>query len=333
MKRFLTYVAYLLAALVVLAAGAFFWFHHKAIGRYEKAWTSHTVDFPIPFPLSEDDLAMLRTERVASGASVADPLAGVDLEAAARDHAVARGKYLVESRVACYECHGKDFGGAAVIDSPLIGTWVAPNLTTGKGSVTSGFTPADWDRAVRHGIRHNGMSSSMPSEEFVNLADHELSDVVSYIRSMPPVDRDLGGVVVGPLFSYLAVTDPKIFVAYTLDHNAPHRVEPPNRPGSAEAGEHIVQVCRGCHGPTLSGGQVAGDPNMPTVANITPHESGLKGWTEADFFRALREGKRRDGTAISTAMPWQAYGNMSDDDIKAVWTYLKTVSPVAKGNH
>ncbi|MEO8484288.1 MAG: hypothetical protein ABI634_18915 [Acidobacteriota bacterium] len=42
---------------------------------------------------------------------------------------------------------------------------------------------------------------------------------------------------------------------------------------------------------------------MPIVANITPHETGLKGWTEADFFRALREGKRKDGTDILTAMP------------------------------
>lgn len=332
MKRFFKYVAFTLLTLVVVATGVLFWLHHKAVGRYEKTWTSHTVDFPIPFPLTEDDLAMLRTERVASGASIADPLAGVDLQAAARDHAVERGKYLVESRVGCNGCHGKDFGGAAVIDSAIVGTWVAPNLTTGKGSVTLNFTPADWDRAVRHGIRHNGMSSSMPSEEFLNLADHELSDIVAYIRSRPPVDRDLGGVVIGPLFSYLVASDPKILVAYTIDHNTPHRQEPPSGPASVEAGEHIVQVCRSCHGPTLSGGKVAGDPNMPIVANITPHETGLKGWTEADFFRALREGKRKDGTAIATAMPWQAYGNMSDDDIKSVWAYLKTVSPVPAGN-
>ena len=72
---------------------------------------------------------------------------------------------------------------------------------------------------------------------------------------------------------------------------------------------------------------------MPIVANLTPHETGLKGWTEADFIRALREGKRKDGTDILPAMPWKAYGQMKDVEIKALWAYLQTVPPAAKGNH
>ena len=93
-----------------------------------------------------------------------------------------------------------------------------------------------------------------------------------------------------------------------------------------------MQVCRGCHGEQLSGGKVAGDPNMPIVANLTPHETGLKGWTESDFIRALREGKRKDGTEILPQMPWKAYGQMSDVELKAIWAYLQTVPPVEKGN-
>jgi cytochrome c553 len=100
-----------------------------------------------------------------------------------------------------------------------------------------------------------------------------------------------------------------------------------------ELGQHIAQVCRGCHGPHLSGGKLDGDPDMPLVANITPHETGLKSWSEGDFIRALREGKRKDGTAINKAMPWQAYGQMSDTELKAVWAYLQTVPPLEKGNH
>ena len=76
-----------------------------------------------------------------------------------------------------------------------------------------------------------------------------------------------------------------------------------------------------------------GDPDMPIVANITPHETGLKGWSENDFIRALREGKRKDGTAIDNAMPWKVYGQMTDTEIKAVWAYLQTVPPLEKGNH
>jgi len=173
----------------------------------------------------------------------------------------------------------------------------------------------------------------MPSEEFVNLTDHELSDIVAYIRSMLAVNRDMGAVKLGPLFSFMIATDPKALVAFRIDHDAPHVVEPPVEAPSVQLGQHIVQVCRGCHGPQLSGGKLAGDPNMPIVANLTPHETGLRSWSESDFFRALREGKRRDGTAISKMMPWEAYGQMTDTELKAVWAYLQTVPAVAKGNH
>ncbi|MFA6986256.1 MAG: cytochrome c, partial [Arenimonas sp.] len=55
----------------------------------------------------------------------------------------------------------------------------------------------------------------------------------------------------------------------------------------------------------------------------------LGGWQEADFFRALREGKRPDGSAIDPFMPWQAFAKMSDDEIASLWAYLQTVPPVA----
>jgi hypothetical protein len=111
-----------------------------------------------------------------------------------------------------------------------------------------------------------------------------------------------------------------------------HVEEPPVLAPSVEMGQHIVQVCRGCHGPALSGGTRAGDPDVPVVANITPHETGLKSWSESDFIRALREGKRKDGTAISKRMPWQAYGQISDTELKAVWAHLQIVPRREKGN-
>jgi len=46
----------------------------------------------------------------------------------------------------------------------------------------------------------------------------------------------------------------------------------------------------------------------------------------------LREGKRKDGTAINEAMPWKAYGQMGDAELKAIYAYLRTVPPLAKGN-
>jgi mono/diheme cytochrome c family protein len=333
MRRALKYAAWGLAAILVLALGAYFWAYRTANARYEKQWTIHKADFGIPFPLSSSELAAIRADRVAAGAAATDPLAGVDLQTVALERAVARGGHIVQSRASCDNCHGSDFGGAAVVDIVLVAHWVAPNLTTGEGSVTRTFTANDWDRAVRHGVRRNGQTSSMPATDFANLSDHELSDIVAYIRSKPPVNRDMGAVKFGPMFSFLIATDPKALSAFVIDHDKPHSVEPPADAPSVELGEHIVQVCRGCHGPQLSGGKLAGDPDMPIVANLTPHVTGLKSWSESDFIHALRDGKRKDGTAISEMMPWKTYGQMSDTELKATWTYLQTVPPLEKGNH
>jgi mono/diheme cytochrome c family protein len=188
------YTAWLVVAVVALALGAWLWAYQVALGRYEKQWSVHAADFPIPFPLSEEALSVLRQDAIAAGADANDPLAGVDLEAIALERAIDNGRRLVESRTTCHACHGSDFGGATVVDLAIVGRWVAPNLTSGEGSVTAGFTANDWDRAVRHAVRRNGQTSTMPSHEYVNLSDHELSDTVAYIRSMPPVDRDLGAV-------------------------------------------------------------------------------------------------------------------------------------------
>jgi len=332
-KRILRYAAWALAAVLAVALGACFWAYQVATSRYETKWTIHAADFPIPFPLRDEELAALRAERIAAGALPADPLAGVNLQALALERAVRRGQHLVESRAGCKECHGRDLGGATIIDAALVGHWIAPNITTGDGSVTKGFTASDWDRAVRHGVRHNGRTSSMPVVEFVNLSDRELSDIVAYIGSQPPVNRNMGAVRLGPVFAFLIATDPKALGAFTIDHDKAHALEPPPEVASVELGRHIVQVCRGCHGENLSGGKLAGDPDMPIVANLTPHETGLKGWTEADFLRAIREGKRKDGTDISRMMPWQAYGRMTDTELKAIWVYLQTVPPREKGNH
>ena len=74
MKKFLKYSAWGLAAIVVLALAAWFWADQVATSRYEKQWTVHKADFPIPFPLRDDELEALRVERILAGAPATDPL-------------------------------------------------------------------------------------------------------------------------------------------------------------------------------------------------------------------------------------------------------------------
>ena len=88
-----------------------------ATGRYEKQWTVHKADFPIPFPLRDDEVAALRAERILAGASARRPAGGRGPPgggAGARDPAGAGTS--CDSRTGCNGCHGNDFGGAAIID-------------------------------------------------------------------------------------------------------------------------------------------------------------------------------------------------------------------------
>jgi cytochrome c553 len=87
-----------------------------------------------------------------------------------------------------------------------------------------------------------------------------------------------------------------------------------------EYGRYLATIggCRACHGAAL-----AGDAN-PDAPDITVGR--LAGWSEADFFRSLREGRRPDGTAIDPEkMPWLRSGLMTDDEIRAVWAYMRSV--------
>ena len=314
MGRLARIVGRILLLVLALAVVAGAWAYTTSMGRYTKKWTAHGDSFPIPFP--------------APGQSVAD--------SAARADAIARGEALLASRTPCASCHGADFGGMVVVgkspvEAALVGYWAAPNLTAGKGSVTRGFSAHDWDLAVRHGIRRDGQTSSMPSDEFVKLSDHELSDIVSAIQARPPVDRDLGKIRLGVVFSFLVATDRDMLAAYKIDHAKAHPVEPPTADDPIALGSHIAQSCTGCHRANYAGGKLQGDPNMPVVANLTPDASGLKGWSEGDFLRAMHEGTRPDGTKIDEMMPWRVYGKMSDPELKAVWAFLRTLPPVPKG--
>src|SRR5438034_7471077 len=121
MKKVLKYTAWVLAAIVVLAVAACLWAYQVATSRYQKEWTVHKADFPIPFPLRDDELAALRADRIAAGASANDPLAGVDLQAVALERAIQRGRHIVDSRTSCNGCHGNDFGGGTIIDAAFVG--------------------------------------------------------------------------------------------------------------------------------------------------------------------------------------------------------------------
>jgi mono/diheme cytochrome c family protein len=66
-------------------------------------------------------------------------------------------------------------------------------------------------------------------------------------------------------------------------------------------------------------------------ANLTPDSTGIGSWTEEQFFKAIREGKYKglDNTRpLLPPMPWQEYRKASDEDLRAVFAYLKSNKPI-----
>ncbi len=77
----------------------------------------------------------------------------------------------------------------------------------------------------------------------------------------------------------------------------------------------------------------AGPWGVSYAANLTPDQNtGLGIWTEDLFVRALRTGKHMgSGRAIAPPMPWAALGTATDEDLQAIYAYLRTIPPVV--NH
>jgi mono/diheme cytochrome c family protein len=351
-KKFGTGLGALLGLVVVGGGGVYAWAGSAADAYFARTYDAPAHDIPIPFPLSEAEIAALRAERTAStppegapptdgtlrpadGAPPVDALAGVDLDAIATERAIARGKHLVGARYGCVECHGADFGGGTMIDDPAMGTILGKNMTSGKGSAVAAYTAADWDRKVRHGIAPSGRSGPMPSRDYVNMSDRELSDIVAYIRSVPPVDRVVPEPTLGPVGRVLVATGTLKSAADEIGaQRMEHPLDPPAAEVSVAFGAHLLHVCTGCHRPNLEGGPIAGGPpDWLPASNLTPGPEGLAGWTEADFVKVMREGLKRDGSPVGAPMSMMnKYGQaMTDTELSAMWVALQATPPVPDG--
>ena len=251
---------------------------------------------------------------------------------AADSATLARGAHLT-SIVTCRLCHGADLGGAVYSEDAMLGTIAGPNLTRGRGGMGDSLTAADVVRAVRRGVHRDGTSLIvMPSEVFVRLSEPDLAAIVAYLQHLPPVDRVVPASRFGPLGrALLAAGKLNILVA---DKTPALPLAPGVTPGpTSEYGRYLADVsgCHGCHGFGLSGGRVAGPPGLPPASNLTP-AGNVARWSEADFARALREGRRPDGRALNEFMPWRSYAAMTDDEVRALWLYLRGVPPKPFGN-
>src|SRR5512139_243314 len=241
---------------------------------------------------------------------------------------IARGKQWVTSGV-CMYCHGSDLAGTAFLDDPMLGVIPAPNLTSGAGGTGSEFTDDDWVRAIRYGINPGGKSLIiMPSRHFYDFSNSNLGDIIAYLKSLPPVDKawpepgftSLGKILVGAGLLGDAIEAEKI------DHSAV-RPSAPVAGLTTAYGDYLTTVsgCRMCHGEDLTGDLNPPNPAAPPVPGLVAG-SEVAFWSEADFIKTIRTGVAPSGHPLTEFMPWKEFKNMSDDQLKAIWLYLDSLS-------
>jgi mono/diheme cytochrome c family protein len=243
---------------------------------------------------------------------------------------IARGKHLSESLGGCDSCHGSDLGGKPGEAMGPLGLLHYPNLTRGKGGVGARYSDGELARLVRHGIKANGKGIRfMPSQDMHWWPEQDLVAIVSYVRSVPNVDRTLpDDSHIGVLGKLLDRLDQlPLDVARRIDHHAPPPKVPAPAP-TAAYGKYLAMPCSGCHGPGLSGGKIPGaPPDLPVPTNITPHATGIKHYTEADFMKLVNTGIKPNGKKLDPFMPLPTLTAMNDVEKKALWAYLSTLPP------
>jgi mono/diheme cytochrome c family protein len=249
------------------------------------------------------------------------------------DAAIARGEHIATIHM-CQDCHMKNFSGQTD-SAPGVITLSIPNLTAGAGGVGVTNTDEDWVRAIRHGVGYDGRGLVlMPSGTWYYLSDEDLGALIAYLKSLPPIDNELPKSDLGPVgrvMLALGQLPPEIVPnVISIDHDGPRPVAP--QPGvTVEYGLYLARTCMLCHGPDLNGRIISeGGPKKYLALNLTPGGE-MKGWSEADFITALRTGVTPSGHHLIDVMPTKYFGQMTDDELKAVWMYLHSLPPLPQG--
>ena len=110
--------------------------------------------------------------------------------------------------------------------------------------------------------------------------------------------------------------------------------------GDAKRGEYLAKAagCLGCHTEAkdnavpYAGGRALKTPFGTFFGpNITPHpQAGIGKWSEADFVRAMREGRRPDGAHYFPAFPYPSFTKIVDSDLRDLWAYLRSIAPSSR---
>jgi mono/diheme cytochrome c family protein len=251
----------------------------------------------------------------------------------------ARGRYLTQVVLGCGLCHsardwnshgapvqpGMDLAGQPLPLPGFPGSLVAPNLTPDTETGAASWTDDQIARAIREGIKHDGTTlfPVMPYGEYRSVSDEDIAAVVVYLRSVPAVRNPLPKSKINFPVNYLVRSAPQPLTVAV--------VSPPGGDTLAR-GKYLAKIGCGCHSAVenlaFGGGEaLAGPWGSVTSANITTDASGIGYYSESTFATALRTGYV-GARKLNSIMPFGDFKDLTDDDLKAIFAYLRTVPPV-----
>lgn len=290
-------------------------------------------------------------------------IAGVTVTVAARQHlhydapypnikastdsaVIARGKHLVLGPAHCVACHSTAKNADSLIlagaEVPLsggfqfkfaLGTFYTRNITPDTATGIGRLTDRELARILRYSVHKNG-ESVLPFMNFQNMSDDDLQAVISYLRTLKPVHNPVPDHQVSLMGNVV-----KAFLLKPVGPSAdvPHAVV---KDTSAAYGKYLVTnvaQCGGCHsqhdgagkivGAELAGGTPMSRPGYTvelTPPNLTPDSSSrIFGWSQDDFIKRFRMGRVNP----ASEMPWPSFSTMTDDELKAIYNYLRSIKP------
>jgi mono/diheme cytochrome c family protein len=267
---------------------------------------------------------------------------------------IERGDYLVNAVANCMHCHADrdftKFGGP-----PIPGTEGKGGQR--KGVYVSNITPTvlgNWTdleikRAITTGITNVGdtLFFTMPYMNYKHLTAYDAESIVAYIRTLKPIadavpKRNLDHLPAGRLSS--------LYHEFYVD-DIYQKLDQPLSDKDVEKGKYLVTIagCLGCHtnldrkllafkkDSLFAGGQLSNKPGNNFIvnsANITPDTTtGIGLWTEEMFLAKFQHYRDKESYnynpgKYNSEMPWTIFANMTDDDIKSIYRYLRTIKPI-----
>lgn len=264
---------------------------------------------------------------------------------------IARGKYLVYGPAHCAECHVSKLEEVELLGKgelrPLIGGMKfsfpgavihSKNLTPDKTTGIGRYNDAELARIIRYGVRPDN-EALIPFMLYSNVSDEDLTAIISYLRTIPPVKHD----ITANQLSFLM----KGILAFFIKPFEPNGEVPKTVPRDTtiEYGKYLATAISGCdychtktnqmtgayEGPLFAGGgktpSATEEPGVWVITpNLTPDpETGrITNWSLQQFQQRFHAGR----VLKESIMPWETFKNYSDDDLKAIYKYLHALQPI-----